>query len=567
MRRAIPLLVVLGACGDDGGTSIDARLEGFDEPDLVCPRDPQCATRGDGVLHVGGGKRIFTPAIPETFTDENMNGERDDNEPFVDADADGEFDGIWLFGGNHPATGVAAGAGRPNDLEARAIAFRQGDITVAVVYIDEIGFLLGDIERVRSHPALAGVDIDHIVVGSTHVHSSPDVIGLWGPTPFTSGRIEPYIDTVIDQAAGAVLDAIGDLEPAQLQIAKTLLINDPANPQSLTDRWNKDIRDPIIFDPTLTVARFVREAAPDETIATLVSWGNHPELAYFDDGPALMSADFPHWLRDITEQGLMAGDLSGLTRDLPGLGGVTVFMQGALGGQIGSLRGTMPLDPTGMPIDAVSHAGAQAIGTNAARRALETLIDEGEWVTDLPLSIRSAKFHGKIENTLFIAGFLIEILGPHPLAGYDPEGEVGPGNDPWLVLRSTYVQVGPLAFITAPGELHPELWVGGYDGSWTWGWPIIDTTKPNSADLATAPQPPYLRDLVLQNDGVRYPVLAGCAEDYIGYIIPSYNYVLHPSSPYVDEAEGDHYEEVYSLGPSVEAHAVHPILELVAFRP
>ncbi|MBP6841062.1 MAG: hypothetical protein KA190_27445, partial [Kofleriaceae bacterium] len=133
-------------------------------------------------------------------------------------------------------------------------------------------------------------------------------------------------------------------------------------------------------------------------------------------------------------------------------------------------------------------------------------------------------------------------------------------------MRTTYLQVGPLALITAPGELHPELWVGGYDGSWSWGWPLLDPSKPNTPDLATAPAPPYLRDLVLANPGVTYPVLAGLAENYVGYIVPAYNYVLSPNSPYLDEADGDHYEEVYSLGPLVEAHAVAPMLDLVSRR-
>ena len=63
--------------------------------------------------------------------------------------------------------------------------------------------------------------------------------------------------------------------------------------------------------------------------------------------------------------------------------------------------------------------------------------------------------------------------------------------------------------------------------------------------------------------GVKYPVLAGLAEDYIGYIVPVYNFVLDPDNPYINEAEGDHYEEVYSLGPLVEQHAIHPILQLL----
>ena len=56
-----------------------------------------------------------------------------------------------------------------------------------------------------------------------------------------------------------------------------------------------------------------------------------------------------------------------------------------------------------------------------------------------------------------------------------------------------------------------------------------------------------MRDLVLAHAGVRYPMCAGLGEDYIGYIVPAYNYALDPADPYIVEAEGDHYEEVYSL--------------------
>jgi len=566
MRHVLLASMVMSAAACGGGSKTpdaappDARLVGFDQPDFVCPGDPQCATAGDGVLYVGAGKQTFTPEITETWTDEDGDGEYDSNEPFVDTNGNGKFDGVWLFGGNHPAVAVR------DDLEARALAFREGDITIAVVYIDEIGFLLGDIDRVRTSPELAGLDIDHIIVGSTHVHSSPDTIGIWGVSEFTSGRIEPYIDGIVTKAARAVKDAIADLQPAQMQIASTLLINDPTDPNSQTDRWVKDIRDPIIFDPTLTIARFVKTSDPTQTIGTLVNWADHPELAYFDGGPALVSADYPHWLRDKIENGVLTTEVAGLAADLPGLGGITVFAQGALGGQIGSLRGTAPLDAQGNPITTgPSHLMAQAVGTNAARRALEALAT-GEDVTDLPLSARSATFDARIDNRGFQVAILIGLLSAHPTVGYNPDEELGPDNAPWLPLRSTYLQIGPLGLVTAPGELHPELWVGGYDGSWSWGWPIEDTTKPNTADLSTAPQPPYLRDLVLANPGVQYPILAGLAEDYIGYIVPSYNYVLHPTNPYLDEADGDHYEEVYSLSPEVEAQAVHPILDLVAYR-
>src|SRR5690349_4768311 len=226
-RGAILGVALITACG--GGSSNpdaqpDAQLVGFAAPEFVCPGDPQCATAGDGVLYVGAGKRVFTPTLTETWTDEDGDGEYDDNEPYVDANGNGEFDGIWLFGGNHPATGILT------DLEARALAFRQGDTTIAIVYIDEIGFLLGDIDKIRSNPALAGADVDHIIIGSTHVHSSPDTIGIWGLSPFVSGRIEPYIENIENQAALAVKDALDSLEPANMTVASALLINDPTNP-------------------------------------------------------------------------------------------------------------------------------------------------------------------------------------------------------------------------------------------------------------------------------------------------------------------------------------------------
>jgi hypothetical protein len=71
---------------------------------------------------------------------------------------------------------------------------------------------------------------------------------------------------------------------------------------------------------------------------------------------------------------------------------------------------------------------------------------------------------------------------------------------------------------------------------------------------------------MLGNPGVEYPILAGLAQDYCGYIVPAYNYVLHPSNPYIEEADGEHYEETYSLGPDVEKHAHHPLLQLAGWR-
>ena len=565
MSRGLLVACVLAGCGGHGSSPDaaipDAQLEGFQGVDVDCPGSPSCMSAGDGVLKVGAAKRVYLTAPFETYTDENADKKWETTEPYTDLNGNGKFDGVWLFGGGRAAMGIN------DDVEVRAIAFTQGDTTVAVVYVDCIGLLAGDMDNIRNHPMLAGLNIDHIIVGATHAHDAPDSVGLWGPDPLTTGR-EPFIvQRIYDNAAAAIAEAVATEQPANMIVASTLMINDPSDPSKQTDNFNKDIRDPVIFDPTLTVAQFVKADDPTTTIGTIVNWADHPEVAHFSDtDPATVTAHYPHWLRLGIENGVKASDSIYAAQDLPGLGGVTVFVQGALGGQIGSLHNTHPPGPGGTPITALSHAMDQALGTNAAAKALTALQTTGETVSDPPLTVQSAKFNARMDNILLQTAYLINILGPHDAVGYDKTNALGDGNSPWLPVRSTYLQIGPLGIVTVPGELHPELWVGGYDGSWSWGYPIMDATKPNSPDLTQAPQPPYMRDLVLAKPGVKYPVVAGLAEDYIGYIVPAYNYVLDPNNPYVTEADGDHYEEVYSLGPLVEQHAVHPILDLLKFH-
>jgi hypothetical protein len=563
MRWGTLAVLVVCACGDGAGKPMpDARMEGFDSPDLVCPGGPTCASLGDGTLRVGAAKRVYTPQNFETYTDENEDRQWQTTEPYVDLNGNGKFDAVWLFGGARAALGVTT------DVEVRAMAFIEGDVAVVIAWIDSIGMLSTDFDEIRKHPLVAPLDIDHVLLGTTHAHDTPDTMGLWGPSTGVSGRQDFVTKLVHDAAAEAIKEAYETAQPAHLVIAKTMLLNDPSDPMSLTDDFNKDIRDPVIMDPTLTIARFVRASNPSQTIGTLVNWGNHPEVSHFDDSvPAQISAHFPSYLRSAIEQGVADNESIYANGGLPGIGGVTMYVQGALGGQIGSLRGTHPPGPDGTQIIEQSDAKDRAIGVNAAARALIALRDNGETVSDLPLAVKSAKYHARIDNTLFHVGLLVGVFGDISLLrGYNTEEAIVDGNFPWIPARATFVQVGPLGLVTAPGELHPELWVGGYDGSWTWGWPLYDPNKPNGPRFDQAPPPPYMRDLVLAHDGVRYPIVAGSGESYLGYLVPSYNFDLHPVNPYIKEAEGDHYEETLSLGPLVEQHVIHPILELLRYR-
>jgi hypothetical protein len=105
--------------------------------------------------------------------------------------------------------------------------------------------------------------------------------------------------------------------------------------------------------------------------------------------------------------------------------------------------------------------------------------------------------------------------------------------------------------LTVPGELLPELAVGGYDGSRinAPGVELIEPGNPNPPDVANAPKGPYIKDRMSST----YRWIIGLGNDELGYIIPAYNFELGAPQPWVDEAEGDHYEETNSLGPDMAA--------------
>jgi len=79
------------------------------------------------------------------------------------------------------------------------------------------------------------------------------------------------------------------------------------------------------------------------------------------------------------------------------------------------------------------------------------------------------------------------------------------------------------------------------------GVPLIEADNPNPPDVANAPKGPYIKDRMSST----YRWIIGLGNDELGYIIPAYNFQLGAPQPWIDEAEGDHYEETNSLGPDM----------------
>jgi len=565
MRLAyVPMLIAAAlapGCGGGGGGEPDAGLGGPTDPfpSLVCPGSPGCTGAGDGVFRVGAGKANITPDLDnyETeYTDEDGNGEWSSSEPFVDKNDNGIFDAVWLagFGNGRPAIGVHS------EVWVRAVVFEWNDIRVALAVVDCVGWMQNEIDATRDLlPAELG--IDHLIVEATHVHEAPDTMGLWGRKELVSGIDPDYQQYIREQTVAAVTAAVNDLEPVAMSVA-TVETRDAGGDS--THEWVGDGRDPNVLDPTMTIIHFTSLANPGESVATLVHWAAHPE--YSGSHNDYITADYIGELRDVVENGIAENTVRGLPAQ-EGLGGQVIFLQGPLGGQIGP-SGSAPIGDDGVPITSSGLDRADALGRNLGRLALDTI--DGSGVTDVtdPISIevRTGELELAVENTFYHVAGIVGVFD-REFHGYDESKPISETNIPYISSRVTFLRVGPVGFATAPGELHPELLVGGYDGSMTDGRPIIDPGNENPPDLDQAPPPPYLEDLILDNPGVQFPVLLGLAEDMIGYIVPAWNYQLDPNAPYIDEAKGDHYEETNSVGPQVEEQAVGSMRLLLNWRP
>ena len=555
--------VVITACGgcDDAGSSADAgpdatvpgTVEPF--PDRYCPGSEGCTGTGDGVLRVGFGKATIVPELVETeWTDTNGNGKWDSGEDYVDANGNGEFDPYWIagFGTGRPATGVSDG------IWVRAIAFEWNDVRVAIAIVDSVGWFITDIEpSLEQMPA--SLALDHVMVGSTHTHEAIDTVGKWGRNGVTSGLDPAYVAFVQQATVDAVSEAVGALEPVAMSVATVMAVDEGGSSlQFVGDR-----RDPVSLDPTVTIVRFASTADPERTVASLVHWSAHPE--YGGSRNNLISSDYPHWLRETIESGAAE---TASEPAVEGIGGGCLFVNGAIGGQIGD-NGVVPYEADGTPITDDGLHKSERLGVTVGRLALAA-ITSADAVTDVAapeVHFRTGKMNLVVENVFFHVAAVIGLFN-RPFFGFDESRPIDVGNYPYLGSRVTYLQIGSVGIASAPGELDPELAIGGYDGTQAWGDDFIGIGNEYPPNLDDAPPPPYLNDLLRDNPGVEFPLVFGMTEDYIGYIVPKWNFILDPSAPYLEEWNGaQHYEETQSLSPLVEEQAVGAMRSIILWRP
>ena len=470
-----------------------------------------------GSIEVGAAAVSITPEF-ETWTDVNNNARYDEGiDTYQDENGNGRFDAAWLAGfhSKRAATKVH------DPLLAAALIIKVGAKKIGIISLDLIG-LGNDICWEIRKKIKARTNIDHTYIVSTHNHEGPDVIGMWGNSRWQSGTKRDYIKKVIDQSVNAMQLARESLQPARITLAQ-----DSISSKSLF----VDTRPPNIIDPTINVlqATSIRD---DNVIATMVNWSNHVETLW--DQNLEISADFVHYLR----KGISDGVFNDSINVVPAQGGITLFLPGSVGGLMSTIPELSIRHPLSQSIYSnPSFLKAEAQGYALAKIAYQALQSSREE--------HSSFFYSALKSYQQIIPLTLDNwqFGMGAYLGILDRGLTG-----WKEVRSEigYWELGNASFMHLPGELYPELAIGGLE-------------EPKGADFPNLSlEIPPLKSAMTTD----YQWIVGLSNDMIGYIIPRSQWDVNP--PFTYEQEKAPYGEVMSLGPETAPKLHAALLSLMA---
>ena len=369
---------------------------------------------------------------------------------------------VYLAGfgsfGSRPASNVH------DDIYARCLILDYYGTTIVFVQLDLIGFLIDQVDLVREEVEnVYGIEADNVIIACTHTHSGPDTLGLWNSWDPAPGVNWPYMNYIRNQILECVGNAYLNMEKASIRFASTSVPG-----------LMKNSRDPGRVYPDLEVMKVDNKRG--KTIATMINYAGHPEVLWSDN--LELTSDYVGYLCDKVEEKL---------------GGVTVFMNGALGGMITP-------DTDEHTFDKAKEIGYTL--ADATIRALRSRKSHG-WGIFIPswkktFKVEKQTFEVPLENIDFFYAMLGGILYR---------------TDPWYKLPSlefpmgtimtevNVITIGKAQMITMPGEVLPSI---GY----------------------------RLKEAMTG----KYNFQIGLANDELGYIIPA------------DEWDPNEYEESMSVG-------------------
>ena len=317
--------------------------------------------------------------------------------------------------------------------------------------------------------------------------------------------------------------AVDNLEPAEMSLA--LIPTNPLTPII-------DTRKRFVIDDDIRAILFNR---PDGSIiGSLINFGIHVELVW--DKNLELTADVAGYLRRGISEGIYYKEQ--LVK--AGLGGTTLWLTGNIGG----LMTSGPTDPIYDPVlkktlTKPSHAKARAYGYSLANSVIEAFQAGDFKQSPKPsIAIHSTEIELGIENFMLSLGTMLGVIDSDPKFSLMP---------PFVRYLSevAFIQIGDASITGIPGELYPEIAVGGIE-------------NPIGADYVIAPQEvPHLRSQFSD----KLNLMVNLANDSIGYIIPKSEW--DEDAPWIYGEKEETYGEVVSLGPNTAPVVHENLLELI----
>ncbi len=290
-----------------------------------------------------------------------------------------------------------------DSLFAKAMVVYDGNEAVAIVTVDCIGLLYPDLQKIREKMSKEDFAIplsaSNTIISSTHTHSGPDVVGLWGKDYTASGVDPGYMETLTDAVVAQIKAAASAIKPAKGYYGKT----------SFGEGVVANICDEEI-DRSLTTLVF--EDPNGNAIVSLTNFSCHP--TFLDGTFSEVSADF------------VAGFYQEMNNKFPTA--EHLFFQGAIGGWI------QPTTGRGDYLTAINF------GKELAKASIEGL-QQPQYLQSHDIIFQSIKIKFPIANQnwkLMMQAGIINL----------------PVSDE-LETELISLKIGEATFVTHPGETAP----------------------------------------------------------------------------------------------------------------
>lgn len=296
-------------------------------------------------------------------------------------------------------------------LYVRVLVFQKGDFRLGLVAVDVVGIQRQDVLDLKF--GLEGFDPRNVLICSTHNHSGPDTLGIWGLPPVYSGKSSSYMKRLRQAIHQALYSALENLAPAEMAADSVR-----ANPKGIM----KNLRRPGMVDSEIPVLH-VRRAGGGETIATLVEVGCHPEVLPRTNYQ--ITADYP---------GVV---IAGIEKEL---GGIGIYVSGALGGLV---TPDITDDPDDNPESYWKER--DRVGNRVGELAVEVAREMKNYDSSPVLDVWHSSLFVRNSNFWYKLTRLTGIINRKLFSGGYVETEV----NLWII--------GNLRIASVPGEITPDV--------------------------------------------------------------------------------------------------------------